>query len=515
MAETGNSEARNPYNPNLRRTMYQRMKLYDKLMTSNNNLDLKVPNHIVNPLEFVPFSNTTQKSWMTVFSIWNTMIGSTVLAIPWGIDQAGLVMGSIVIVIVGFIACYTCHLIAKYSEAAGEENIMELIGRMWGDKGRYLTLVMSCLVLLGALMAFNVLLNSAFFNILEGLSIWISGSKFSDCSDCWDTFSSRYTPFILFGVLLVFLNFKDKRTYIKLNSGGIFFVLIITFFIIAVGIRALAINTFTTSGSNSIPDSDKKCSDNWNCLKHDRDVHLSLIEPGCLSFAGILSLSFFIHNCIAIILKNNEKQEKNTRDLVLGYFAVGLSYFLIGILGYLGFKGNGFPQGSIKQNALDMFSADNVLAFIIRFVLFTQMMTVYPMVAYLVRAQLLGFFFNSDSPNRKIVFMYSLGVASITTLIASVYPKVGSIAGVAGAICGLYFIYVIPVVLHAEYTKPEMVRRVLESPGGMRMAEKEEDMLNSVQQSPRARSKWKFSVGVHCLICVFGLAVVVFQFVKV
>ena len=130
---------------------------------------------------------------------------------------------------------------------------------MWGKTGSIITLVFTVLILIGACMVFNVLMNSSFFNCLEGLSIWISGSKISDCVDCWTGFSSRYTPFILMGLLIFLLNIKEKSTYIRLNAGGIYFVLTVTFFLIAVGIRAFAINSFTTSGSDSIPSHDKEC----------------------------------------------------------------------------------------------------------------------------------------------------------------------------------------------------------------------------------------------------------------
>lgn len=42
-------------------------------------------------------------------------------------------------------------------------------------------------------------------------------------------------------------------------------------------------------------------------------------------------------------MKNNREEKNNSRDLMLGYTAVGSSYAIIAILGYLGFRGNGFP----------------------------------------------------------------------------------------------------------------------------------------------------------------------------
>jgi hypothetical protein len=48
-------------------------------------------------------------------------------------------------------------------------------------------------------------------------------------------------------------------------------------------------------------------------------------------------------------MKNNKIKENNKRDLCLGYVAVGTSYLTSGVLGYFGFRGNGFATGSISQ----------------------------------------------------------------------------------------------------------------------------------------------------------------------
>lgn len=153
--------------------------------------------------------------------------------------------------IVGILSAYTCWLIVKHSFARNLDDIIELVEKMWGRTGKNLTLVFSCAVLLGAGMAYNVLMNSAFFNIMNGLSIWSSGEEIGKFGD-WGSFSDRYTPFLLYALLAVLLTFKEKNTYIKLNSFGLLFVLIISFSIIGIGLRALAINTFTTSGDSDM-----------------------------------------------------------------------------------------------------------------------------------------------------------------------------------------------------------------------------------------------------------------------
>lgn len=153
--------------------------------------------------------------------------------------------------IVGILSAYTCWLIVKHSFARNLDDIIELVEKMWGRTGKNLTLVFSCAVLLGAGMAYNVLMNSAFFNIMNGISIWSTGDEIGEFGD-WGSFSDRYTPFLLYALLAILLTFKEKNTYIKLNSFGLLFVLIISFSIIGIGLRALAINTFTTSGDSDM-----------------------------------------------------------------------------------------------------------------------------------------------------------------------------------------------------------------------------------------------------------------------
>jgi len=34
---------------------------------------------------------TKAKSWMTIVSIWNTMIGSTLVSLPWAVRKAGII----------------------------------------------------------------------------------------------------------------------------------------------------------------------------------------------------------------------------------------------------------------------------------------------------------------------------------------------------------------------------------------------------------------------------------------
>lgn len=506
------SPGRSPYSPKRGDTSYHRVNLFNKLMSQDKSLQLKVPEHVVDPSLLTIFGRVgTQPSAVTVFSIWNTMLGSTILSLPWGMSQSGVVLGVLSIVFIGMIAFYTCKIMLEFNKRFNKDDPADIMELVWGRKGKILTLLMSALVLIGAGIAYNIIMNSALFSMLDGLSIWISGNSIG-CESCWSEFSTRYTPLIIMGILFLLLNMKEKSSFVRLNSGGVLFIMITVLAIVAVGIRAFATNTFTTSGSDKVDSDDKKCDDDWDCLKHNDSVHITLYSLGFLKMLGILSLSFFLHNCISIIMKNNANPEKNTRDLLLGYLSVGASYFIIGIFGYFGFRGNGFPQGEITQvrgmqNVIAMFASDNVFAFILRCIIVVQMLTVYPIIGFIVRTQLLGYFFGSDYPSRKIVMIFSLIYSSVTTLVAITFPQVGVVTSILGALCGLYFIYFMPVLFMWKFNRPKEPEALTNQ---LNIADTDSGMYETDEASLK---KWKFQVRIHSIITAFGVLVLAFQFV--
>ena len=64
-----------------------------------------------------------QSSLSTVFSIWNTMIGSTLVALPYGFSTSGLFLGLGIVISMGSICCYTCNLIVRH----GKVNVIPIL----------------------------------------------------------------------------------------------------------------------------------------------------------------------------------------------------------------------------------------------------------------------------------------------------------------------------------------------------------------------------------------------------
>ena len=62
-----------------------------------------------------------QSSLVTILSVWNTMMGSSVLAMPWAIQQAGFGLGLGLMLFMCTLAYYTCRIILASGEGGRSE----------------------------------------------------------------------------------------------------------------------------------------------------------------------------------------------------------------------------------------------------------------------------------------------------------------------------------------------------------------------------------------------------------
>ena len=57
------------------------------------------------------------------FSIWNTMMGTSLLSMPWALQQAGFAMGLVLMLIMAGLALYTCYRVVESVQRIGEAEI--------------------------------------------------------------------------------------------------------------------------------------------------------------------------------------------------------------------------------------------------------------------------------------------------------------------------------------------------------------------------------------------------------
>ncbi|XP_030883240.1 sodium-coupled neutral amino acid transporter 9 [Leptonychotes weddellii] len=408
-------------------------------------------------------------SLVTIFMIWNTMMGTSILSIPWGIKQAGFTTGMCVIMLMGILTLYCCYRVVKSRAMISSVDTTtweypDVCRYYFGSFGQWSSLLFSLVSLTGAMIVYWVLMSNFLFNTGRFIFNFIhhindtdavlstndsnpvicpspgsgdhpdNGSMIFYANDTglqqfekwWN--KSKTVPFYLIGLLLPLLNFKSPSFFSKFNILGtvsvLYLIFLVTFKAIHLGFHL---------------------EFHWLVQTEYFVPEIRFQFP---QLTGVLTLAFFIHNCIITLLKNNKNQENNVRDLSIAYMLVTLTYLYIGILVFASFPSPPLTKDCIEQNFLDNFPSSDILSFIARIFLLFQMMTVYPLLGYLARVQLLGHVFGDIYPSIFHVLILNLIIVGAGVIMACFYPNIGGIIRYSGAACGLAFVFIYPSLIY-------------------------------------------------------------------
>ncbi|XP_077291959.1 neutral amino acid transporter 9-like [Arctopsyche grandis] len=390
-----------------------------------------------------------QSSLVTIFAVWNTTMGSSLLTMAWGIERAGLIPGIFLMMSMGALCLYTSYILLKVGHRHGnnlECEVADLCRILLGRWAEVIAQIFSVIVMLGANIVYWVLMTNFLYysvnyfrdlpflnttqvdpygvlcpNSLKYLNFTTSDADIETTSwggRFWDLYSS--VPFYVAIIILPLLNFNTTSFFTKFNSLGTMSVLYLMIFVITKG-----------AGWGAHIDS-------W------MSVITIKTDIGVLS--GMLALSFFIHNIIITVMKNNRHQENNGRDLSIAFVLITLTYMLLGSVFYICFP---LAKTCIEDNMLNNFARGDIMTAIARILLLFQVITVYPLIGYMLRVQVLG---SPDShgkgSNKCYVLLFNIVMIAVCILFACFVPKIGTIIRYTGALSGLIHVFTLPSLLH-------------------------------------------------------------------
>ncbi|XP_076065824.1 neutral amino acid transporter 9-like [Oratosquilla oratoria] len=453
--------------------LYQRYKYYSRLRAPvpAEEHALVLPDHIIPPEFFLPYLpakfqgvDGKQASFVTIIAIWNTMMGTSLLTMPWAFGQAGFVGGLLIMISMAALCLYTSYRVLVLQKVMGLEGPPTEFGPLCrtlfpgiiGKVAEGLAVIFSVLTLVGALIVYWVLMSNFLYNTGEIIYQSIYGQADNHTEellcpanetmtgvrlmDPQDTFHQWWqlkgtVPLYLILPFIFIINLKDATFFTYFNSLG------------AVSVIAMIIFVISRSVLWGF---------NYNLTDVDDPFYVPLFKSSFMVLIGTLSLAYFIHNCIITIMRGNRHQENNVRDLSIAYTLVSASYIPVGVLFYMSIP---LAKYCIAQNFLDNFPPHNVILAICRGFLFFQMFTVFPLLTYFIRNQLFSYFFGAHYTlkMRWLLFLNGLLLAACIST-AILYPNVGIIIRWVGAISGLAYIFILPCVtyMYALHTQQKL-----------------------------------------------------------
>ncbi|XP_023142078.2 neutral amino acid transporter 9 isoform X1 [Amphiprion ocellaris] len=464
-----------------------RVHYYGRLTGSSDRL-LSPPDHVIpRPEEIYIYSPlgtafkvagsdhaSKNPSIVTIFAIWNTMMGTSILSIPWGIKQAGFTLGVVILIFTGLLMLYCCYIVLKSPKAiscvdTSNWEFPDVCRHYFGKFGQWSSLVFSMVSLIGAMVVYWVLMSNFLYNTgqfiynyahnvnvsdsefgtngsdkvicpypntdpgrNDTMNVLYLGSSGNDTSDgnsfehYWS--KTNTVPLYLITLLLPLLCFRSASFFARFTFLGtisvVYLIVLVTFKAVRLGFH-LEFHWFDST-QFYVPE-------------------FRLLFP---QLTGVLTLAFFIHNCIITLMKSNRHQENNVRDLSVAYLLVGMTYLYVGVLIFASFPSPPLFKDCIEPNFLDNFPTSDVMVFVARTFLLFQMITVYPLLGYLVRVQIMGQIFGNNYPSFFHVLTLNILIVGAGVLMAKFYPNIGSIIRFSGATCGLALVFVFPTLVH-------------------------------------------------------------------
>lgn len=480
------------------------------LTTINKEINVKVKEGEKKPKKVNSFS--------TILSIWNSMIGSSTVSLSYNVYYCGIIPAFILSIIYGLICFYTCKIYVDFgsSESDFSITIEKYFKKKFGDKmskiGKNIQILFSMLISLGAGLIYFLIISQNLYpiaclvlNKLFGLDI-----DAKDLTPEFSRFSSLYLGIFLCFVLLPLIVKRDIGFIVKLSSFGIYFISILIIFVLYTGISSLINTKFDFEYIANKLNSEKR--------------HLKLFGENPALFAGTLSMAYFSHTTILPVLKTNKNQENNIRDLSLGYYFACFTFSFSGILGYIGFSGKNFDI-EFKDNWFLFFDYDNYFILLLRLLNVFQLITVFPIIIYVVRFQIFNYFYGSDYPGRTHLMIFGLIIIFLCLIILYFcYNFLGKLIGIIGATTTLVLIYAFPPIIKMIDYYFKLKGDKNEDNTHNNDNEKEKKLTQNIEsendtKATNENKKNKCIVTLYfigqSLIILVGIATVIFQFIPI
>ncbi|CAE1321854.1 SLC38A9 [Acanthosepion pharaonis] len=159
---------------------YKYYKHLEKYSASNNGKpaaepvlvmpDHMLPSRFLTILTFPKKITGKQKSIITIFALWNTMMGTALLSMPWAIRKAGFANGVTLLILIAFLMFYSAYRIMSCTlEMAhlGLKDFSDVCRHYLGQAGYIMCSICSLISLIGGMIVYWILLSNFMYNTVK------------------------------------------------------------------------------------------------------------------------------------------------------------------------------------------------------------------------------------------------------------------------------------------------------------------------------------------------------------
>jgi sodium-coupled neutral amino acid transporter 9 len=341
-----------------------------------------------------------------VFSLWSTMMGSTVLVMPKMMRDAGAYPAIPCLAGMCLLTAYTATIMTKLGRYHG--NTTKQIVDTLPKPLKITTLIASACIYIGASALFNIYITASILTFLD-----------KDMSDAkYRIIVGLSTSALVFIISML----KTLGPLFKASSFGIISVAFCLVFMVIKSIQQMS---------------------NDGCKEPlEKPFGLELVGIGPLaSLMAMMTVSFLCHNFVLQMLSQSTRPAKNTRNVYAAFVFTGISYMLPSALAVIAFA----KCGDFKGDFIQMF--DGVYSDVARVAITALILVIYPLVIFLTRNQLLEEVYGDEGYPYPVHLLVNLVVISITTL-PTLFNMPLAVVGALVGCFGTYWVLGLPPSLY-------------------------------------------------------------------
>jgi len=391
-----------------------------------------------------------QSSLLTIFSVWNMMMGTSLLTMPWAFLTVGYLQGIVIHAIMCLLSVYLGYLVLNNSARfvtplSPTMPEFDIVARMvCGEWARWVSFIGSFLLVSGAYIVYWIIMVQLLYTSVN--SIYNTAMNFEmgpqsapiyqkNCTNttlqstlCHGSaipyWSETHTvPFLLIPLFLPILQARKVTFFLKLSAFGTVTILILIFY---------AIVKAATWGINV-------------SYEETSPEYIQEFTWKGPAMTGILSMAYFFHNSIITLFKHNKDPRKSTRDMAIGTFLVFATYLTFGLLIYFCFP---FDKNLIRQNFLETAVVKDVFSIVLQVIYLFRMISVFPVLCVVQRIQFMETVCKTENPSRIGIFVYNVLICTSCVLCAIFFPNIGDIIRYVGAFCAMFLMFIFPCLIH-------------------------------------------------------------------
>lgn len=370
-----------------------------------------------------------QSTLMTSLVMFNNIIGITIMIFPMVILNCGIFTFLIVMMIIAFINFISSNLYVIHFKN-NENNLSEMIFRILGENTRIFCIVGTVIMFFSGGIIFLILLNNMFYSIIIFIFQQCNFYNYAEKSDFrLDIYSYQINSLILLvpAYLSCFMRKMDVIAF--LAKIGVYVLISYICFLLYILI------------------------DNVNQQNFNEDFsHIPFWTSNIREVSGACCMAFFCQNSICPLIKPLKKKTEKTKAVFWAYLFSYIFYCSVGIIGGFGICGRKAFHAH-PQTIMDFFEKDSILPFIIEVLYFLKLTSVFPILCFIAKAELLTVFPNKNNQIHEPKF-FSWCYNTIYILCAEMCVlfniDLTFIIGFTAAVFGFLFIYLFPIWFHLK-----------------------------------------------------------------